>query len=268
MVFYDGDSKGRVVFRGINTDAEYSVMVKFYRTEGGKISYTEIGDAKCVKEATETAQIPTNAAKVENEPQEETNEAVKHISEIIESRRLYDDNRNETDEYKYYKWLTNAHCGHYRTIAENALVEVLTGIFEAAYRKGKGHIIAINKDGVLIETIIATIQPPQPPEITETINYTIESQNALRSQPNRLKQAVRNFRTTKPRTINSFLIIANVPRDHGMFHGWCSTMHHFAHVRKMILSPPVRDGCISRCRARAKPPNTAKTNNTSNFKPP
>lgn len=104
--------------------------------------------------------------------QTETNESVKHISEIIETCRLHDEvTGEETDEYRYYKWLTIAHCGTYSNIADKALSEALAWIFVAAYRKGKGHIIAKNKYGVLIETVIATT----PTEHTESVSERIST---------------------------------------------------------------------------------------------
>lgn len=113
--------------------------------------------------------------------EEEAKKPIKHISEIMGICRLHDEvTGEETDEYKYYKWLTYCHASdNYMTIADKALAEVLAWIFEAAYRKGKGHIIAKNKDGVLLETVIAS-QPAETPRISteaaETVNVSAEEE--------------------------------------------------------------------------------------------
>lgn len=115
----------------------------------------------------------------------ETQEPVKHISEIMETCRLHDERTGEeTDEYKYYKWLTYCHTsGNYRTIADKALAEALVWIFEAAYRKGRGHIMAMNKDGMLIETAIA-VTPTEVPRIStetaETANVSAEGEKTAK----------------------------------------------------------------------------------------
>lgn len=122
--------------------------------------------------------------------EEEANEPVKHISEIMETCRLHDEETGEeTDEYRYYKWLAYCHTsGNYRTIADKALAEALTGIYVAAYRKGKGHIIAMNKDGVLIETVISS-QPAETPRIStetaETVNVSAEGEKAAERAENK-----------------------------------------------------------------------------------
>lgn len=113
--------------------------------EEGSVFFREV-----VKRIGEALEAETANVSVESE-----NKPVKHISEIVETCRLHDEvTGEETDEYKYYKWLTCAHCGTYRTIADKALAEALAWIIEAAYRKGKGHIIAMNNEGLLIETVI------------------------------------------------------------------------------------------------------------------
>lgn len=122
-------------------DNARNIMQKY--AERGIMFYQEV--AKRIGEAKEAETVNVS---VESE-----NKHVKHISEIVETCRLHDEvTGEETDEYKYYKWLTCAHCGTYRTIADMALAEALAWIYEAAYRKGKGHIIAMNNEGVLIET--------------------------------------------------------------------------------------------------------------------
>lgn len=138
----------------------------------------------------ETPQISTEAAETVNvsaDVENAKNEPIKHISEIMGICRLHDEvTGEETDEYKYYKWLTYCHASdNYMTIADKALAEVLAWIFEAAYRKGKGHIIAKNKDGVLLETVIAA-QPTEAPRIStetaETTNVSAEGEKAAETK--------------------------------------------------------------------------------------
>lgn len=168
-------------------------------------------------------------------------EPVKHISEIIETCRLHDDNGEETDEYKYYKWLTNAHCGHYRTIAENTLVEVLAGIFEAAYRKGHGHITAMNKDGILIETIIIAIRPPQSPEIPETVYHTTGPEKCATEPRIKPRRTVRVLLAYPQKRV-----ALNLPQGMNFY-----TVNHIRGTTKMIYappgySPPIRGDCTMR----------------------
>lgn len=129
-------------------------------------------------------------------------ERVRHISEIMETCRVHDENTGEeTDEYKYYKWLTSAHNGTYHTIADNALAEALTGIFLAAYRKGEGHIIAMNKDGMLMESVITSIKPPQSPETPQITECTGEQPEPRETARKRQNRAIDCKRTTRRDTL-------------------------------------------------------------------
>lgn len=94
--------------------------------------------------------------------------------------------RPTLDDHEYYTWLMmHEEEGSYMTIADKALAEALAWIFEAAYRKGKGHIIAMNKDGVLIETVIAAT-PTETPQISteaaEPVNVSAEGGNAAETE--------------------------------------------------------------------------------------
>lgn len=94
--------------------------------------------------------------------------------------------RPTLDDHDYYTWLMmHEEEGSYMTIADKALAEALAWIYEAAYRKGKGHIIAMNKDGVLIETVIAAT-PTETPQISteaaETVNISGEGEKETRAE--------------------------------------------------------------------------------------
>lgn len=110
--------------------------------------------------------------------------------EVVEIKPMCEttcEERQTLDDHDYYTWLMmHEEEGSYMTIADKALAEALAWIFEAAYRKGKGHIIAMNKDGVLIETVIATAQatetPQIPTEAAETVNVSAEGENAAEAK--------------------------------------------------------------------------------------
>lgn len=94
--------------------------------------------------------------------------------------------RPTLDDHDYYTWLMmHEEEGSYMTIADKALAEALAWIFEAAYRKGKEHIIAMNNDDVLIETVIATT-PAETPKIStetaETANVSVEGEKREETQ--------------------------------------------------------------------------------------
>lgn len=140
----------------------------------------------------ETPQISTQTAEVTNVSTEggnAENEPQKPISEIMEENNLHGVGYEQTDERRYYDWLYYADLLNYRTIADKALAEALTWIYEAAYRKGKGYIIAMNKDGVLIETVIAAAQATETPQIStesaEAVNVSAEGEKAAERAENK-----------------------------------------------------------------------------------
>lgn len=72
--------------------------------------------------------------------------------------------RRSLDDYDYARWLKSTNDDGYRTIAEQALIEAWTNIFLATMRRGKGHVLAMNANGELVDTIFAPPQSPtQPP---------------------------------------------------------------------------------------------------------
>lgn len=127
--------------------------------------------------------------RLKKQAEEEAIESVRHISEIMEENNLHGVGYEQTDERRYYDWLYYADLLNYRTIADKALAEALTWIYVAAYRKGKGHIIAMNKDGVLIETVIAAAQATETPRISaetsETVNVSVEGGNTAERKENK-----------------------------------------------------------------------------------
>lgn len=237
-----------------NDEEFIKLMSKYNPGEDSEFNgyYTKVLELAGISNEPEQPATATETAKTENEPQEETNESVKHISEIIETCRLYDDNGKETDEWRYYNWLRDAHTVGYKNIAEEALVEVLAAVFEAAYRKGHGHITAINKNGILIETIITAIQPPQSPGIPETAYHTTGPEKRVTEPRIKPRRTVRVLLAYPQKRV-----ARNLPQGANY-----STVNHIRGTTKMIYappeySPPIRGDC------------TMRTNRqTTYFKPP
>lgn len=174
--------------------------------------------------------------------EEEANEPVKHISEIMETCRLHDEETGEeTDEYRYYKWLAYCHTsGNYRTISDKALAEALAGIDVTAYRKGKGHIIAMNKDGVLIETVISS-QPTETPQIStgtaETVNVSAEPQNEPREAKNKPERKIKYFHYTSEQ-LKRYIIDVYEKRANGEWvldHQEDSDLGHFDVIGDKVI---------------------------------
>lgn len=155
---------------------------------------------------------------------------IKHISEIMETCRLLDDNGEMTDEYKYYNWLAYVNCVNYQTITEKALTEAWTNIFLAAYRRGKGHILAMNTRGELVDTVFVSVpqlvrnsdklvQPPkqalQPRKIFPAINYATPTLKARETARKRQNSVLRKFRTTHTISLRSMKWYYAVRRPRG-----------------------------------------------------
>lgn len=113
-----------------------------------------------------------------------------------------------------------------------------------------------------------TLEPPQSPEAPQTVERTADTPKPRETAR---KPRNRNFRFSQPRTCKNFLIIQSVPRL-----AKCSTAHHIAGVSKMVYSaiappgyaPPIRGDCKLSISTRAKPPNRARSDITTNYKPP
>lgn len=167
--------------------------------------------------ATETPQISTEEPEMANVSAEEEKRGIMHISEIIETCRLHDETGEETDEWKYYQWLASVNHGNYQTIADKALTEAWTNIFLAAYRRGKGHVLAMNDHGELVDTVFVASHPeptdnpgsvtqtarntPQPPEAQPAQNYAITTQK--RHQRPQKTAKSRNMEASTPHATKS-----------------------------------------------------------------
>lgn len=111
-------------------------------------------------------------------------------------------------------------------------------------------------------------QSPETPQAAECIADTPKPREMAQKEP---KQVIRNSRTTQQRTIKRFLIVQSVPRL-----AKCSTAHYIAGASKMVYSgiipsgyaPPIRGDCKLSISTRAKPPNRARSDRISNYKPP
>ena len=126
--------------------------------------------------------------------------------------------RPTLDDHDYYTWLMmHEEEGSYMTIADKALAEALAWIFEAAYRKGKGHIVAMNEDGVLIETVIAAT-PTETPQISteaaETVNVSAEGEKEAERAENTPKRKIQYFHYT-PGQLKRYIIDVYEKRANG-----------------------------------------------------
>lgn len=233
---------------------------------------------------TETPRISTETAdtvNVSTEGEDAENESIKHISEIMETCRTWDDEKRDyTDEYKYYTWLAN-HIPEHKATNKNTTELILEGVRErisaaatlAAHGVPKcdigGAVYAVVNRLAKMEDILqfySRTEPSQSPETPQTPNYTTELEKRDTELRNKPKRRVRRFRTTRSRTIKSSLIVGCVPRKR-------STTYHFCEVAETVVTtpgytPPIRGDCKIRRSIRAKPPYFSKTYQINYFKPP
>lgn len=269
--FLSGKIISREEFEDIAASIDYEINIRTVGTLRKRITWIETRDGDNVTVyGTKTRRgldgTFTVIREVYAKLKESMPEPVKHISEIIETCCLFDNNGEETDEYRYYKWLTNAHCGHYQTIAQKALAEILTGMFLAAYRKGKGHILAMNEYGVLLDNVITQIEPPQPPQISEMVNYATEPTKCATEPRKEPKRTVYVFIAHEPRTVKSQLMTKIVPRCSTRMN--CSTAYRIRGDTRKIISIPIRGDCKARILVKSKPPDMARSECLTDFKPP
>lgn len=141
-------------------------------------------------QATETPQISTEGAETVNVSVEEGNEAIKHISEIMETCRTWDDEKRDyTDEYKYYTWLANhipEHEDTNKNVTEIVLEEVRERIATAATLVAhgvpkcdmEGAVCAVVNRLAKMEDILRfydAIEPPQSPEAPQTVDCATDT---------------------------------------------------------------------------------------------
>lgn len=191
----------------------------------------------------------------------EGNESIKHISEIMETCRTWDDEtRDYTDEYKYYTWLANhipEHKATNKNITEIILEKIRERISAAATLKAhgvpkcdiEGAVCAVVNRLAKMEDILQfhkRIEPPQSPT-TSTDIQTIKPQ----------EKRAQTARKEPKRTIQISLI---VQRPQPVVRNLrTSQSYHFADVRKMVVprlvknvprgcftewSPPIRGDCV------------------------
>lgn len=152
---------------------------------------------------TETPRISTQTAETVNVSAEEGNEAIKHISEIMETCRTWDDEKRDyTDEYKYYTWLANHIPEHENTnknvteiVLEEARERIATAATLVAHGVPKcdmeGAVCAVVNRLAKMEDIlrfydaIESPQSPEAPQIVECIAGTPKPRETARKRPNR-----------------------------------------------------------------------------------
>lgn len=195
-------------------------------------------------QATETPRIPQETAEPANVSAEEENEAIKHISEIMETCRTWDnETRDYTDEYKYYEWLAN-HIPEYeatnKNITEIILEEVRERIATAATLNAhgvpecdiEGAVCAVVNRLAKIEDILqfySHTEPPQPPT-TPTDRQTIKPQ----------EKRAQTARKEPKRTVQIFLMVQR-------------PAYHFRGLTKMVV-PRLARNVPRRCSTVRLPP--------------
>lgn len=154
-----------------------------FETHGRK-SYAYIS-AETPRISTETAETVNVSAEGENAE----NEPIKHISEIMETCRTWDnEKRDYTDEYKYYTWLANhipEHEATNRDVTEIVMEGVRERIATAATLKAhgvpkcdiEGAVCAVINRLAKMEDILQfynRTEPPQSPKTPQAADYTTE----------------------------------------------------------------------------------------------
>lgn len=204
-------------------------------------------------------EIPQETAEPTNVSAEEGNEAIKHISEIMETCRTWDnEKRDYTDEYKYYTWLANHIPEHEATnknttelILEKVRERIATAATLVAHGVPKcdmeGAVCAVVNRLAKMEDILRfydAIEPPQSPTTSTDIQ-------TIKPQENRVQAA----RKEPKRTIQIFLI---VQRPQSVVRNLrTSPSYHFADVRKMVVPRLVRNvprGCFTAVMPHGSPP--------------
>lgn len=154
---------------------------------------------------TETPQISTGTAETVNvsvEGEEAKNEPIKHISEIMETCRTWDDEKRDyTDEYMYYTWLAN-HIPEHKATNKNTTELILEKVRErisaaatlAAHGVPKcdieGAVCAVVNRLAKMEDVLQFCnhtEPPQSPEapqIVECIADTPKPRETARKPQN------------------------------------------------------------------------------------
>lgn len=131
--------RGGVTIRAEKMAPAYQFKTPWFKVVG-KFEYvhkTEIKDWRIVADnaatPSETPQISTEASEVTNVSTEggnAENEPIKHISEIMETCRTWDDEKRDyTDEYKYYTWLAN-HIPEHKATNKNTTELILEKVRE------------------------------------------------------------------------------------------------------------------------------------------
>lgn len=194
----------------------------------------------------ETPRIPTEAAETVNvsaEGEKAENEPIKHISEIMETCRTWDDEKRDyTDEYKYYTWLANhipEHKATNKNTTELILEKVRERISAAATLTAhgvpkcdmEGAVCAVVNRLAKMEDILRfydAIEPPQSPEapqIVECIADTPKPRETARKPQNRGIGSTRHSRLgangyTMLDNASATLTAMSVPRE-------CSTADYW-----------------------------------------
>lgn len=204
--------------------------------------------------STETPQIPTGTAEVGNVPVEEEKAEIKPICELYDNSEASPELEFELDAGLYYEWLKRTEKGSYKTIAEKAMAEAWINIFLAAYKRGKGHVLAMNERGELVDTVFVLNNAPQPSETPQAVNHTADTskpRETARKEPRRTISKMERVHAWQKLGAQGYLMLADASA-----------------ILAVINAPPIRGDCKIGVFQRAKPPNSTLYKKISILQPP
>lgn len=204
--------------------------------------------------STETPQIPTGTAEVGNVPVEEEKAEIKPICELYDNSEASPELEFELDAGLYYEWLKRTEKGSYKTIAEKAMAEAWINIFLAAYKRGKGHVLAMNERGELVDTVFVLNNASQPSETPQAVNHTADTskpRETARKEPRRTISKMERVHAWQKLGAQGYLMLADASA-----------------ILAVINAPPIRGDCKIGVFQRAKPPNSTLYKKISILQPP
>lgn len=150
----------------------------------------------------EMPQIPTETTKLDIVP----------ICELYDNSEASPELEFELDAGLYYEWLKRAEKGSYKTIAEKAMTEAWINIFLAAYKRGEGHVLAMNERGELVDTVFVLNNAPQSPETPQTIKHTTRTdkpREMARKEPRRTISKMERVHAWQKLGAQGYLMLAD-----------------------------------------------------------
>lgn len=123
------------------------------------------------------------------------------------------------------------------------MAEAWINIFLAAYKRGKGHVLAMNERGELVDTVFVLNNASQPSETPQAVNHTADTskpRETARKEPRRTISKMERVHAWQKLGAQGYLMLADASA-----------------ILAVINVPPIRGDCIISVFQRAKPPNCA-----------